>query len=148
MWNSYANCLQKINCPHCPRVFPWASFFQRHKFTHNDIHSDLETLAVAGEVLYLTAKYKELFLHREPWRTAQPQRTLLWRKPKQKWSRLQMKNATVNRKRDRPQGEPRARRRAQYEGEHQDGNDMEEDIASKQSLDYGFSTKLVNFTLA
>lgn len=32
--NSYANCLQKINCPHCPRVFPWASSLQRHMLTH------------------------------------------------------------------------------------------------------------------
>jgi hypothetical protein len=49
---------------------PWASFFRRYKFTHTDIHSVLETLAVAGEVLDLTAQYKELFLHREPWSTA------------------------------------------------------------------------------
>ncbi|XP_060044725.1 ras-responsive element-binding protein 1 isoform X2 [Erinaceus europaeus] len=32
--NSYANCLQKITCPHCPRVFPWASSLQRHLLTH------------------------------------------------------------------------------------------------------------------
>ncbi|MXQ96891.1 hypothetical protein E5288_WYG014875 [Bos mutus] len=32
--NSYANCLQKINCPHCSRVFPWASSLQRHMLTH------------------------------------------------------------------------------------------------------------------
>uniref|UniRef100_A0A2K6EZS1 Ras-responsive element-binding protein 1 n=1 Tax=Propithecus coquereli TaxID=379532 RepID=A0A2K6EZS1_PROCO len=32
--NSYTNCLQKINCPHCPRVFPWASSLQRHMLTH------------------------------------------------------------------------------------------------------------------
>ncbi|XP_062040289.1 ras-responsive element-binding protein 1 isoform X1 [Lepus europaeus] len=32
--NSYASCLQKINCPHCPRVFPWASSLQRHMLTH------------------------------------------------------------------------------------------------------------------
>ncbi|XP_055451081.1 ras-responsive element-binding protein 1 isoform X1 [Psammomys obesus] len=32
--NSYSNCLQKINCPHCPRVFPWASSLQRHMLTH------------------------------------------------------------------------------------------------------------------
>uniref|UniRef100_G1MGB3 Ras-responsive element-binding protein 1 n=1 Tax=Ailuropoda melanoleuca TaxID=9646 RepID=G1MGB3_AILME len=32
--NSYANCLQKITCPHCPRVFPWASSLQRHMLTH------------------------------------------------------------------------------------------------------------------
>jgi hypothetical protein len=147
MWNSYANCLQKINCPHYSRVFPWASFFQRHKFTHTDIHSDLETLAVAGEVLDLPAKYKELFLHRKPWSTAQSQRTHLWRKPKQKWSHLEMENAIVNGKRDKPQREPRARRRTQHKGERQDGNYLEKDIASKQSLDFGFSTKLMDFML-
>uniref|UniRef100_A0A2I3GF62 Ras responsive element binding protein 1 n=1 Tax=Nomascus leucogenys TaxID=61853 RepID=A0A2I3GF62_NOMLE len=32
--NSYTNCLQKITCPHCPRVFPWASSLQRHMLTH------------------------------------------------------------------------------------------------------------------
>ncbi|KAM7099611.1 ras-responsive element-binding protein 1 isoform 2-T5 [Molossus nigricans] len=32
--NSYASCLQKLNCPHCPRVFPWASSLQRHMLTH------------------------------------------------------------------------------------------------------------------
>ncbi|XP_006888826.1 PREDICTED: ras-responsive element-binding protein 1 [Elephantulus edwardii] len=32
--NSYANCQQKISCPHCPRVFPWASSLQRHMLTH------------------------------------------------------------------------------------------------------------------
>ncbi|XP_034981391.2 ras-responsive element-binding protein 1 isoform X1 [Zootoca vivipara] len=32
--NAYSNCFQKINCPHCPRVFPWASSLQRHMLTH------------------------------------------------------------------------------------------------------------------
>jgi hypothetical protein len=59
-----------------------------------------------------------------------------------------MENAIVNEKRDRPQGEPRARRRTQYGGEDQDGNDLEEDIASKQNLDFGISTKFMDFTLA
>jgi hypothetical protein len=98
-------------------------------------------------MLDLTAQYKELFLPREPWSTAQPQRTLLWRKPKQRWSRLEMENAIVNGKRDRPQGEPRARR-TEHGGEHHDGNDLEEEVASKQSLDFGFSTKLMDFMLA
>jgi hypothetical protein len=147
MWNYSAKCVQMINCPHDPRVFPWAHFCQRHKFTHTDIHSDLETLAVAGEVLDLPAKYKELFLHRKPWSTAQSQRTHLWRKPKQKWSHLEMENAIVNGKRDKPQREPRARRRTQHKGERQDGNYLEKDIASKQSLDFGFSTKLMDFML-
>ncbi|XP_046958677.1 ras-responsive element-binding protein 1 isoform X2 [Lynx rufus] len=57
--NSYANCLQKINCPHCPRVFPWASSLQRHMLTHTDSQSDAETPAVGGEVLDLTSREKE-----------------------------------------------------------------------------------------
>ncbi|XP_060100174.1 ras-responsive element-binding protein 1 [Heteronotia binoei] len=32
--NTYSNCIQKISCPHCPRVFPWASSLQRHMLTH------------------------------------------------------------------------------------------------------------------
>jgi hypothetical protein len=63
-------------------------------------------------------------------------------------AKAEMENAIVNGKRDRPQGEPRARRRTQHGGEHQDGNDLEEDLVSKQSLDYGFYTKLMDFTLA
>ncbi|XP_029800854.1 ras-responsive element-binding protein 1 isoform X2 [Suricata suricatta] len=57
--NSYANCLQKINCPHCPRVFPWASSLQRHMLTHTDSQSDAETPAAGGEVLDLTSREKE-----------------------------------------------------------------------------------------
>nr|XP_013797289.1 PREDICTED: ras-responsive element-binding protein 1 isoform X2 [Apteryx mantelli mantelli] len=32
--NAYSDCLQKIPCPYCPRVFPWASSLQRHMLTH------------------------------------------------------------------------------------------------------------------
>ncbi|MEE6465167.1 hypothetical protein FKM82_006473 [Ascaphus truei] len=32
--NPYSNSLQKIICPYCPRVFPWASSLQRHMLTH------------------------------------------------------------------------------------------------------------------
>uniref|UniRef100_A0A8C2RIC1 Ras-responsive element-binding protein 1 n=1 Tax=Capra hircus TaxID=9925 RepID=A0A8C2RIC1_CAPHI len=32
--SSYTNCLQKISCPHCSRLFPWASSLQRHMLTH------------------------------------------------------------------------------------------------------------------
>jgi hypothetical protein len=59
-----------------------------------------------------------------------------------------MENAIVNGKRDRLQGEPRAKRRTQHGEEHQDRNDLEKDIARKQSMDFGFSTKLMDFTLA
>ncbi|XP_018621174.1 ras-responsive element-binding protein 1 [Scleropages formosus] len=32
--NAYSNSVQKMNCPFCPRVFPWASSLQRHMLTH------------------------------------------------------------------------------------------------------------------
>ncbi|XP_007895064.1 ras-responsive element-binding protein 1 isoform X4 [Callorhinchus milii] len=32
--NSYSNSVQRINCPYCPRLFPWASSLQRHMLTH------------------------------------------------------------------------------------------------------------------
>uniref|UniRef100_A0A8B9Q860 Ras-responsive element-binding protein 1 n=1 Tax=Apteryx owenii TaxID=8824 RepID=A0A8B9Q860_APTOW len=57
--NAYSDCLQKIPCPYCPRVFPWASSLQRHMLTHTDSQSDAETLAAANEVLDLTSCEKE-----------------------------------------------------------------------------------------
>ncbi|EHB14424.1 Ras-responsive element-binding protein 1 [Heterocephalus glaber] len=47
-WNFYTNCLQKINCPHCSWVFPWASSLQRHMLTHTDSQSNSE-MSWAGE---------------------------------------------------------------------------------------------------
>lgn len=32
--NAYSNSAQKMTCPYCPRVFPWASSLQRHMLTH------------------------------------------------------------------------------------------------------------------
>ncbi|KAJ1200637.1 hypothetical protein NDU88_004458 [Pleurodeles waltl] len=52
--NSYSNSLQKITCPYCPRVFPWASSMQRHMLTHTDSHSDAEVLAPGNDLLDLT----------------------------------------------------------------------------------------------
>uniref|UniRef100_A0A3B4F2B0 Ras responsive element binding protein 1 n=1 Tax=Pundamilia nyererei TaxID=303518 RepID=A0A3B4F2B0_9CICH len=34
--NAYSNSVQKLTCPFCPRVFPWASSLQRHMLTHTD----------------------------------------------------------------------------------------------------------------
>lgn len=37
--NAYSNSAQKMTCPYCPRVFPWASSLQRHMLTHTgEIH--------------------------------------------------------------------------------------------------------------
>lgn len=38
--NAYSNSVQKMTCPYCPRVFPWASSLQRHMLTHTgDVHA-------------------------------------------------------------------------------------------------------------
>jgi hypothetical protein len=58
-----------------------------------------------------------------------------------------MENAIVNGKRDRCKGEHRVRRKTHHGGKYQDGNHLEEDVTSKQSLDFGFSTKLTSLWL-
>nr|BAA23165.1 DNA-binding protein [Homo sapiens] len=58
--NSYTNCLQKITCPHCPRVFPWASSLQRHMLTHTDSQSDAGDCSRRGRSGYdLTSRDRE-----------------------------------------------------------------------------------------
>lgn len=40
--NAYSNSVQKMTCPYCPRVFPWASSLQRHMLTHTgNVHADV-----------------------------------------------------------------------------------------------------------
>lgn len=39
--NAYSNSVQKMTCPFCPRVFPWASSLQRHMLTHTGTHLSL-----------------------------------------------------------------------------------------------------------
>ncbi|XP_067418736.1 ras-responsive element-binding protein 1 isoform X4 [Emydura macquarii macquarii] len=119
--NAYSNCLQKITCPYCPRVFPWASSLQRHMLTHTDSQSDLETL---GAVLDLTSCERE-----------QPkEETEL---PENKCSPKQEQKA------DSPQGEEDAQEKAD---EYEEG--MEEDSVSNKSLDLNFASKLMDFKLA
>lgn len=49
--NAYSNSVQKMTCPYCPRVFPWASSLQRHMLTHTG-HSLTHTRAhTQGHVL-------------------------------------------------------------------------------------------------
>ncbi|KAG8442424.1 hypothetical protein GDO86_011273 [Hymenochirus boettgeri] len=57
--NSYSNSLQKITCPYCPRVFPWASSLQRHMLTHTDSQSDAEMSSAELDVLDLTSGEKD-----------------------------------------------------------------------------------------
>uniref|UniRef100_A0A8C8RRH8 Ras-responsive element-binding protein 1 n=1 Tax=Pelusios castaneus TaxID=367368 RepID=A0A8C8RRH8_9SAUR len=118
--NAYSNCLQKITCPYCPRVFPWASSLQRHMLTHTDSQSDLETL---GAVLDLTSGERE-----------QPkEETEL---PENKGSPKQEQKANS------PQGEGDAQEKAE---EYEEG--PEEDSVSNKSLDLNFASKLMDFKL-
>lgn len=119
--NAYSNCLQKITCPYCPRVFPWASSLQRHMLTHTDSQSDLETL---GAVLDLTSCERE----RPEEETELPENNCSPKKEQ---------------KADSPQGEEAAQEKAD---EYEEG--PEEDSVSNKSLDLNFASKLMDFKLA
>ncbi|NXA55208.1 RREB1 protein, partial [Nothocercus julius] len=119
--NAYSDCLQKIPCPHCPQVFPWASSLQRHMLTHTDSQSDAETLATANEVLDLTSCEKQ-----------QAEEV-----PESECSREKEYKA------DSPPGEEDAEEKA---NEYEEG--PEEDSVSNKSLDLNFASKLMDFKLA
>ncbi|NXD13698.1 RREB1 protein, partial [Nothocercus nigrocapillus] len=119
--NAYSDCLQKIPCPHCPQVFPWASSLQRHMLTHTDSQSDAETLATANEVLDLTSCEKEQ-AEEVPESECSPKE---------------------EHKADSLPGEEDAEEKA---NEYEEG--PEEDSVSNKSLDLNFASKLMDFKLA
>ncbi|NWY04307.1 RREB1 protein, partial [Nothoprocta ornata] len=119
--NTYSDCLQKLPCPHCPQVFPWASSLQRHMLTHTDSQSDAETLATANEVLDLTSCEKEQ-TEEVPESDCSPKE---------------------EHKADSPPGEEDADEKA---NEYEEG--PEEDSVSNKSLDLNFASKLMDFKLA
>uniref|UniRef100_A0A665VHJ3 Ras responsive element binding protein 1a n=1 Tax=Echeneis naucrates TaxID=173247 RepID=A0A665VHJ3_ECHNA len=47
--NAYSNSVQKMTCPFCPRVFPWASSLQRHMLTHTDQPDQQEEPETSGD---------------------------------------------------------------------------------------------------
>ncbi|KTG33443.1 hypothetical protein cypCar_00040401, partial [Cyprinus carpio] len=55
--NAYSNSVQKMTCPFCPRVFPWASSLQRHMLTHTESTSETELLM--SEAMDLTSSDPE-----------------------------------------------------------------------------------------
>ncbi|KAM6176253.1 ras-responsive element-binding protein 1 isoform 2-T2 [Erethizon dorsatum] len=132
--NSYANCLQKINCPHCPRVFPWASSLQRHMLTHTDSQSDAEMPAPAGEVLDLTARDRE-----QPGQAPE--------EPPEEEAEAEVASPA-------PGEEEALEEKQELEEEHgteentADADGLEEDAASNKSLDLDFASKLMDFKLA
>ncbi|XP_051050390.1 ras-responsive element-binding protein 1 isoform X2 [Phodopus roborovskii] len=139
--NSYANCLQKINCPHCPRVFPWASSLQRHMLTHTDSQSDTDTLTTPGEVLDLTARDKE-----QP-----PSEGAVELSPVTQDLTVKEANAAElapPETEEEKSEEGKAEEECSMEENTGDADAPEDDTASNQSLDLDFASKLMDFKLA
>ncbi|XP_005603612.2 ras-responsive element-binding protein 1 isoform X3 [Equus caballus] len=135
--NSYANCLQKINCPHCPRVFPWASSLQRHMLTHTDSQSDVEMLATGGEVLDLTSREKE-----QPTMegTSEPSQV------KEELPEEEVK--AVDREEKAAEESQEQEEKPGVEETDEDADGPEEDTVSNKSLDLNLASKLMGFKLA
>ncbi|XP_069469571.1 ras-responsive element-binding protein 1 isoform X2 [Ambystoma mexicanum] len=118
--NSYSNSLQKITCPYCPRVFPWASSMQRHMLTHTDSQSDPEMLPASIEVLDLTCGDN---------------------------SQPEGQGLTLSQKRIKRKSPQRGKDGVRdLTSECKD--EAEEDAVSNKSLDLNFATKLMDFKLA
>ncbi|KAL1784596.1 ras-responsive element-binding protein 1 isoform X1 [Sigmodon hispidus] len=140
--NSYANCLQKINCPHCPRVFPWASSLQRHMLTHTDSQSDTDTLATPGEVLDLTAPDKEQPPAEEAVVLSPATQDLTVKEAKAEAA------PPENEEEKETEENPEPEEECGMEESTRDADAPEEDTASNQSLDLDFASKLMEFKLA
>lgn len=140
--NSYANCLQKINCPHCPRVFPWASSLQRHMLTHTDSQSDVETSAVGGEVLDLTSREKEQSSSEGGPEPDQAKEELPGEEVTQGAAEPVDREELGSEEAPEPEEKPGA------EDREEDVDGPEEDAGSNKSLDLNLASKLMGFKLA
>ncbi|XP_073423410.1 ras-responsive element-binding protein 1 isoform X4 [Dendrobates tinctorius] len=117
--NSYSNSLQKITCPYCPRVFPWASSLQRHMLTHTDSQSDADLSAAEVDVLDLTSGERDQAEQAPIMETEQISKD------------QQTDNLTVDKE-------------SKEDGEEQ----LEDDAVSNKSLDLNFASKLIEFKLS
>ncbi|XP_006864169.1 PREDICTED: ras-responsive element-binding protein 1 isoform X2 [Chrysochloris asiatica] len=140
--NSYANCLQRISCPHCPRVFPWASSLQRHMLTHTDSQSDTETSTAVNEVLDLTSREKE---QQAP--EGAPEPSQVGEDPPAEEARGGTASPTSGgEKGEEKDGAPEETGAAEERAD--DAESLEEDTGSNKSLDLNFASKLMDFKLA
>ncbi|XP_057410824.1 ras-responsive element-binding protein 1 isoform X2 [Balaenoptera acutorostrata] len=139
--NSYASCLQKINCPHCPRVFPWASSLQRHMLTHTDSQSDAEPSA-GGEVLDLTSRERE---PPTPEGAAEPS-PVPDESPAEEAKPAAATPLAGEERGAEEDAEPEDER-AEEEWD-EDADSPEEDTVSNKSLDLNLASKLMGFKLA
>ncbi|XP_042320588.1 ras-responsive element-binding protein 1 isoform X2 [Sceloporus undulatus] len=134
--NAYSNCVQKIKCPHCPRVFPWASSLQRHMLSHTDIQSDLENTSGGSEALDLTSGERD---HPEE-AIELPEVSKC--SPKEEEEKI-----------DFSQGDEKVEEKdvgveESQEKLSEDEEEPEEDSISNRSLDLNFASKLMDFKLA
>ncbi|EDL98267.1 ras responsive element binding protein 1 (predicted) [Rattus norvegicus] len=141
--NSYANCLQKINCPHCPRVFPWASSLQRHMLTHTDSQSDTDTLTTPGEVLDLTARDKE-----QPTSEGASELSPATQDLTETEAKAEAAPPEEEEEEKGTEENPEPELECRVEESSGDADAPEEDTASNQSLDLDFATKMMDFKLA
>ncbi|XP_075682787.1 ras-responsive element-binding protein 1 isoform X2 [Rhinoderma darwinii] len=118
--NSYSNSLQKITCPYCPRVFPWASSLQRHMLTHTDSQSDADLSAAEVDVLDLTSGERA--------KAEQAPLTDIEQVSKNK----QTEKMIVD----------------QEESKQNEEELPEDDAVSNKSLDLNFASKLIEFKLS
>ncbi|XP_063779172.1 ras-responsive element-binding protein 1 isoform X3 [Pseudophryne corroboree] len=118
--NSYSNSLQKITCPYCPRVFPWASSLQRHMLTHTDSQSDADTSAAEVDVLDLTSRERDNSEAAPPMDGEEMSRS------------TESDKLTLDQENNKQEAD----------------EELEDDAVSNKSLDLNFASKLIDFKLS
>ncbi|XP_036603965.1 ras-responsive element-binding protein 1 isoform X2 [Trichosurus vulpecula] len=143
--NSYSTCLQKISCPYCPRVFPWASSLQRHMLTHTDSQSDPEIPVTGNEVLDLTSREKDQQQSEGAPEDSQETKGHPTEEVKEKISSPEGGEEGAEDQREEEEGEEE---KEGMEEKQEDTEGLEEDSVSNKSLDLNFASKLMDFKLA
>uniref|UniRef100_A0A7N4P185 Ras responsive element binding protein 1 n=1 Tax=Sarcophilus harrisii TaxID=9305 RepID=A0A7N4P185_SARHA len=147
--NSYSTCLQKISCPYCPRVFPWASSLQRHMLTHTDSQSDPEIPAVGNEVLDLTSREKEQQQQQASEGTPDPSQDTQERPAEEVKEKMPSPTGKEEGGGEDPEEEDEEEEEEEGTEERQeDAEGLEEDSVSNKSLDLNLASKLMDFKLA
>ncbi|XP_039766906.1 ras-responsive element-binding protein 1 isoform X2 [Ornithorhynchus anatinus] len=148
--NPYTNCLQKVICPFCPRVFSWTSSLQRHVLTHTDSQSDIEMPATGIEILDLTSREKQpetvaVLSHEEEDCPADGQDKQQADSPDEEG----MSNEEEEEEEDEEEDEEEKKGEGEEEEEAEEGLEEkdEDDSISSKSLDLNFASKLMDFKL-